>query len=307
MRTVVPRQMLNPMQVFSCAIVFLMLCMTSGIPAAADEKQFVTWVDEHAVHFNYSIDWHNVNPDDLSFLDNFFEGKRIVYLGESDHWVNQKYDYRLILIRYLFNKGWRRIGMEMDFCDGKHIDRYLETGDSSHLERIALYGYKGGWRGDRDDIPEGFPSFRNPEFRKAFRYQEYRFLGELRLLNESIERRSTRLSWFGFDVGILPCVGYEDAREILAEHKLEPTIREIQQRMQRVEGESRTEEIQRFENLLEFIEKKSHSIRKTLGEDRAKSLVRTLQHQVDYLHFADAAKEGPRTMKWFHGLVRREQ
>jgi erythromycin esterase-like protein len=253
------------------------------------------------------MDGNSVDPDCLSFLDDLLAGKRIVYLGESDHWVNQKYDYRLMLIRHLFDKGWRRIGMEMDYCDGKRIDRYLETGDPSHLKRVALYGYKGGWREDRDDIPDGFPGLNNQEFRKAFLFQEHKFLGELRSLNESLGSRSKRLSWFGFDIGILPCVGYEDALEILAEYSHESVIQDLAERIQRVEGESRTEEIRRLEKLLGFIEIKSQSINRILGSRQAGSLLRTLQHQVDYLYFAEAANMGPRTMEWFHGLVRREQ
>ncbi len=306
MRSIVIWQTFDPVRVLICATVFLMLLTALGIPAVAGEKQFVTWVDENAVHFD-SIEWRNISPDDLSFLDDLLKGKRIVYLGESDHWVNQKYDYRLILVRYLFDRGWRRIGMEMDFCDGKRIDRYLETGDSSHLERVALYGYKGGWREDRDDLPDGFPGFQNPEFRRSFIKQEYRFLAALRSLDESLKRNSPRLSWFGFDVGLLPCVGYEDAREILAHQKDDPAIREIQRRMRLVPGESRSEEIQRLEGLLEFIEEKSNSVSRIIGKDRLRSLLRTLWHQADYLHFAEAAKEGPRTMKWVQGLARREQ
>jgi erythromycin esterase-like protein len=306
MKTGTSWQKRNALRYILFSVVFCVLGIVPNTPSSADDRQFVAWAEQNAVHFN-SLDCHKVNLGDLSFLDTALEGKRIVYLGESDHWVNQKYDYRLILMHYLFTKGWRRIGMEMDFCDGKRIDRYLEAGDPSHLERVALYGYRGGWRKDRDDIPKGFPGMENLEFRKAFLNREYAFLKQLRSLNEAAPSGSPRLRWFGFDVGLIPCVGYEDANAILARHADAPVIQEVQKRIARVDGETRAEEAQRLDDLLGFIEKESSSITSILGENPAKDLVRTLRHEVDYLLFADAAKEGPRTNEWIYGLIRREQ
>jgi erythromycin esterase-like protein len=306
MKASAPGQRRNTLQFMLFTTVFCVLGTALNAPSLADARQFVAWAEQNAVHFN-ALDSRGVDSGDLSFLDKALEGKRIVYLGVSDHWVNQKYDYRSILIDYLFTKGWRRIGMEMDFCDGKRLDRFLETGDPYHLEFVALYGYKGGWREDRDDRPNGFPGVQAPKFRKAFLHQERAFLGQLRSLNESLRSGSPRLSWFGFDVGLFPCVGYEDAYSILAKHAIEPAIQEVQRRMGRVEGESRAEEAERLDGLLGLIEAKSSSLTRILGEDRAKDLGRTLRHQVDCLLFSDAAKEGPQTTKWVQGLIRREQ
>ena len=36
-------------------------------------------------------------------------GKRIVFLGESHHWVHEKYTCRELLLRYLVSRGWRHI------------------------------------------------------------------------------------------------------------------------------------------------------------------------------------------------------
>ncbi|MBN1505056.1 MAG: erythromycin esterase family protein [Candidatus Eisenbacteria bacterium] len=306
MKTTASGQARSTLELVMFSVIFCALSTLLQATVVAGEKQFVTWAAGKAVYFE-SLDVQDVLPEDFSFLDKALEGKRIIYIAESDHWVNQKYDYRLTLIRHLFNRGWRRIGMEMDFCDGKRVDRYLDTGDPSHLERVALYGYKGGWREDRDDIPQGFPGIRAPKFRKAFVSQERRFLRQLRSLSESRRKGTPRLSWFGFDVGLMPCVAYEDAQEILANHASNPAIQEVLKRLRRVEAESRDAEAQRLVGLLGFIETESSSIQKTVGKDRAEDLVRTLQHQVDYLLFADAAKEGASTLNWYHGLVRREQ
>ena len=51
-----------------------------------------------------------------SYLERFDEalkGKRIVYLGEMDHFVAERMEFRLMLIRELSRRGFRRIGLEM--------------------------------------------------------------------------------------------------------------------------------------------------------------------------------------------------
>jgi erythromycin esterase-like protein len=200
----------------------------------------------------------------------------IVYLGVSDHWVHEKYDYRLILIRYLFAKGWHHIGMEMDYSDGERIDRYLDTGNATHLQGVALYGYTGGRRDDRDDRPHGFPGMENPAFREAFVGEEYRFLAALRSLNETRPART------------------------------DPMVEEILRLLNRVAGESRIQEAERLEKLAEFLAAKSQGLEKVLGEVDARRLTRTVRRLAEAYRFCEAAKEGPRTMKWLQGLRDRE-
>src|SRR5262245_32561921 len=48
--------------------------------------------------------------------------KRVVFLGEPDHYIQEKYEMRLAFLRRLFARGWRRIGMEMGRSDGAHVD-----------------------------------------------------------------------------------------------------------------------------------------------------------------------------------------
>lgn len=65
--------------------------------------------------------------------------KRVVFLGEPDHYIHEKYAMRLAFLRRLFARGWRRIGMEMGYSDGAHIDAYLESGDERELDRVGIY------------------------------------------------------------------------------------------------------------------------------------------------------------------------
>jgi erythromycin esterase-like protein len=295
--------------ILSAAIVALLLTM--AVPVAwgqtgPEEEAFLNWVGEASVHLDTS-DGAKTDLTDLSFLDEALEGKRIIYLGVSDHWLHQKYGYRLALIRYLFDNGWRHIGMEMGYSDGKRVDRYLETGDRGHLERVALYGYKGDLRSDRDDSPKGFLGMENPRFRKAFVDEEHRFLGQLRALNESLPPDEPRLRWFGFDVGLFAGGGYADIEALVERHRSKPEIREILRRLERVDGESRTQESRRLLDLAQFVTDNHTSVKGILGGADTAELTRSLQHLSDGYLFCEAAKDGPRTMEWVSGLIEREK
>lgn len=293
------------MSTFLCAATFGL------VPDAAaeepGEKAFLEWVGDTAVQLDPAGDGSWVTSADFSFLDDALRGKRIVYLGASDHWISEKYDYRLLLIKYLVGKGWRHIGMEMDVCDGRRVDRYLATGDDTYLKRVALYGYQGGEREDRDDRPQGFPGIENSNFRKGVWKQIQRFLGELRTVSEDRLPGSERLHWFGFDLGLFPSVAYEDAESILSAHTSDPLVQGLTRRMERVEGETRAEEAQRLKDLLSFIERDPGRVITILGETETKLLVRTLRHQAENVLFQEASKNGPSTMDWVKGLMRREQ
>ncbi len=295
------------------SLVLSVLCAAAlePVPGAVAEKgrekAFLQWVEETAIDFDPAGDGSWARSADLSFLDEALKGKRIVYLGESDHWISQKYDYRLLLIKYLASKGWRYIGMEMDVCDGRRVDRYLATGDPTYLQRVALYGYKGGWREDRDDRPQGFPGVENPNFRKGFLEQSHRFLRELRSVSETQLPGPERLHWFGFDLGLFPSVAYEDAESIVSPYRSEPLIEEICERMERVEGETRTEEARRLDDLVGHIQSNFEKVSAILGETEARRLVRTLRHQAENVRFLEGAKNGPSTMDWVQGLMRRER
>jgi hypothetical protein len=48
----------------------------------------------------------------FALLDDLADRARVAYLGEMDHFVNEKYDFRLLCIRYLASRGWRIVGEE---------------------------------------------------------------------------------------------------------------------------------------------------------------------------------------------------
>lgn len=101
--------------------------------AHVDWRDFVAWAREIAVQLNL-LELRETDSTVFVFLDEALKGKRIVFLGESDHFVAERMEFRLPLIRQLVRRGFRSIGMEMGLSDGKRIDHYLETGDESWLD-----------------------------------------------------------------------------------------------------------------------------------------------------------------------------
>lgn len=131
--------------------------------------------------------------------------KRVVFLGEPDHYIHEKYEMRLAFLRRLFARGWRRIGMEMGPSDGAHIDAYLDNGDESELDRIGIYR-TAGVKTARSGILKGLP----PDAKAAFVAAEKSFARELRKMSEARPSGTRRLRWFGFDVDTDPLNASEE-------------------------------------------------------------------------------------------------
>ena len=184
---------------------------TQSEPVYVSGKAFLTWVQDRAIELD-SLEWRSADLGKLAVLDKLLEGKRIVYLGEPDHYVREKYDFQLIFIRYLFERGWCHLGMEMGRADGQRIDRYLESGDMAWLNRVASYGYKGDERANRKDIPKDLtPKKSDRSFVTNIHEEQFWFQKQLRSLNEVLPPGKPRLRWFGFDADLRPGGAYVDA------------------------------------------------------------------------------------------------
>ncbi len=117
-------------------------------------RELKAWASERAIRLELPLRSES-NFERLAALDTAIAAKRIVYLGEPDHFIHEKYDYRLLMLRYLVSRGWNHIGEEMGLVDGYRINKFLASGDSDYLDRVPMYGYKGGQRADRDDSATG--------------------------------------------------------------------------------------------------------------------------------------------------------
>lgn len=256
--------------------------------------KLTAWMRENAIVFE-SAENTEQSIEKLSFLDELLKDKRVVYLGEEDHWIHEKYEYRSLLLSYLISRGWHYIGEELGWSDGLRIDRYLATGESSHLERIATYGYSGDKRTDREDIATGLLRDVSDHYPvQEFKAEQIRFVEFLRKFNVNSLHQGQRVHFFGFDVNAVPGSGYHDLSELLGQVLHTPEVVEIQKLLSRVPGESIEGEIKRLSDLLDAIEDKADVLRERLGEDRCAQLKQwllTMRDSFAYYHLANQARD----------------
>jgi erythromycin esterase-like protein len=187
------------------------------------------------------------NARRLSVLSPLLAEKRFAYVGESDHFIHEKYAYRLTLLKFLAQRGFTHVGEELGASDGSRIDRFVATGDESQLERVTVHGYSGATRTDRDDTPTGIlrASFGDAYPTAQFAAEQKRFARGLRKIG---------LHFFGFDIDPLPGGGYEDLFEMLDAMPAAAAIDRIRKALQRVPGETIDAEIARLDDALKLLD-----------------------------------------------------
>lgn len=129
------------------------------------------------------------NPDaDLSpfaAFDDLAERAQVAFLTEMDHFIAEKSQCRLLLIRYLASKGWKWFGEEVDPRVGRRLDAYLTTGDEAMLEPLVedpwyTSGVLARPAGEHDDV--------------AMQRDRAELL-------RAVRRAVPDARWFGFDIG----------------------------------------------------------------------------------------------------------
>lgn len=58
------------------------------------------------------LDGERGSIEPFGVLDDIADRARVAFVGEMDHYVAEKYDYRLLVCRYLASRGWRWFGEE---------------------------------------------------------------------------------------------------------------------------------------------------------------------------------------------------
>ena len=209
-------------------------------------EDFRAYAAERAISFS-DLEAISENARHLSVLDPLITEKRFAFIGESDHFIHEKYAYRLAMLNYLASRGFTHLGEELGASDGMRIARFVATGDESQLERVTIYEYAGATRSDRDDTPTGIlrDSFGDAYPTALFAAEQKRFAHGLRKIG---------LQFFGFDIDPLPGGGYEDLAEILESIPADRTIDRIRNALQRVFGEMIDDEITRLDEVLQLLE-----------------------------------------------------
>ncbi len=171
-----------------------------------------------------------------------------VFLGEGDHFVEEKYSYRLGFLRPLVTEhGYRTLALEMGGSDAARIDRYLESGDERWLDRVVLYGYRGESALEQRELSP-FPQLAPDSCGVRYADSEKRFWRQIRELSQkALALNGQRIRLFGFDVDAQPGGGYQDARLSLAGCLGHPSLVSISARL--TPEESGTAEISRLRAL----------------------------------------------------------
>ena len=71
-----------------------------------EARRFVRWASANAIHLD-PLGRESFEPERLAALDPLLAGKRLVYLGESDHFLHETHVFRRLLVPYLVSRGRR--------------------------------------------------------------------------------------------------------------------------------------------------------------------------------------------------------
>lgn len=208
-----------------------------------DSDPIVAWAQRAGVR----IDWP---PDtepraDLSRLDPLLVGADVVLLGETDHFVHEKSDFRLLFCRHLLTRGWRSFAEELAWSDARRLCGCFASGDPRMLDRLSLFGWTGDARADRDDRPTGLLRASFDAYpTELMRAEQTRFYRGL-----SAAADPPTLHYFGVDIDGLPGGGYADIAETLAPWSEEPRVVAFLSALARQPGESASAESSRLAGL----------------------------------------------------------
>lgn len=171
------------------------------------------------------------NVERMNAFSPLFDGRHVVYLGEPDHYIHEKYAYQLFFTTWLFERGFRHVGFEMGRSQAKRVDRYIESGDEHWLsvedeDKKAMPTATGLLQFDTQD-----------GWARADGEERRRFFQALRDVSEGRPKGTPRMAVFGFDVDFYPTIAFRDIRRVLSpENKhLEP-LRELLDRAQAASG-----------------------------------------------------------------------
>ena len=181
-------------------------------------------------------------PDgsNLAALDAKLARAPVVFLGETNHFVHEKVEFRLWWLSRLAAMRPLVVAEELSWFDGCLVADYLNDGDEAHLHRLVTFGYRSDARTDRNDEPTGVLKASAEAYpTAALEAEQIRFYRALRRLG-GVRR------YFGFDT-YGHDAGYVRLPVLLGESAVAD---EVTKGLQRVPGESIEAEAARLERTL---------------------------------------------------------
>lgn len=157
---------------------------------------------------NNNVPWSKLAP--------LLSHKKFIFLGEPDHWVQEKYLYRTAFLDYFLEQGLSHLGLEMGFSDGQRYHNFLKSGKTEDINRLALYGAQVPQQGadgfdgilvDKSELITTREKNENPFVlaEKAHAHTLYKML----------KKKDRQLQFFGFDVDVVAGGAYQDMSEML--------------------------------------------------------------------------------------------
>lgn len=193
------------------------------------------FIDAHAIALPH-FDGESLDIAPLAALDARLAEADIVALGETNHFIHEKSDFRLFCARWLVSRGWTAFAEELGWSDGWRIDRYLAGRDEDAFARLPSFNDLAHLRSDRDDRPGGIL--------KSDSYPVAEFVAEQKRFYAGLRRACPGARLAGIDIDGLPGGGYADIAQMLDAHGLAaPAFRAA---LERCPGESATAEAARL-------------------------------------------------------------
>ncbi len=240
------------------------------------------WLRAHAIPFDPA---RGPSLRALKALAPMLKGKRVAMLAETVQRVHETSAFRLASLRFLAAQGFNLIGAQASWSDGARIQRFLTSNTLAELDRVALLGYRGSARTDRDDRRTASPLDRNgatttrPQESamsraKRLRWQsanqaalhktQRHFYIALRKLREQQKPPLGPISVFGYDADGSLGDSYEEIDALLrARHQ--PRIDTLRQLLARVPGEDMAAEIDRLAWALDWMDLQYANLADQLG------------------------------------------
>jgi len=233
-------------------------------------EAFLRWARRAAVPLPVSTE-EPLDECAQAVLDRLLAGKRFVFLGEPEHFIVEKYPFRLMFIRHLFARGWRDIAMETGRSVGWRVDRYLETGDSSYL------------RFEPAGAPDAAPHDRTLEFIDR---HEDSFHEQLRCLSESRRDGTPRLRYWGYDLDLGVPLGAVKPLQRLLERHADGLFHEWLRSLDTLGNLSTDQQLGCIEALQVSVTTRAEALGNDIGVE--------LQSWLSFLHDSVAAEKRPR-------------
>lgn len=120
------------------AVSVFIISISNTNTSFAISPEFNPWIQKNGIYLDHLEDLSTSTA--LNSIDKMIVTKRLLFLGEPDHYITEKLQYQYQLIKRYVSKGYHTLAIEMGRSDARRINKYLMTGDEEILKSVALFG-----------------------------------------------------------------------------------------------------------------------------------------------------------------------